>query len=282
MANTTEIAKVEQSMTDREDTVVSTPGLLRYYHKYENGILGLTAVIIFLILWELIVYFGLVKPLLISSPTRIAIAAQWLFTHGFLEDIRISATEFVVGYAIAVLFGIPLGILLGWYRRLNATFDPFVSALYATPRVALLPLLILWLGIGVKSKMAVVFLGAFFPVLVNTLAGVKTIDEGLLKCARSFGASDRQIFGTLALPSAVPFVITGMRLGAGRGLVGVVVGELVAATGGVGYMMSIAGATFQTDKVFVGIILLALSGYLLVELLKRLEARFESWRPEHG
>lgn len=280
MANTTEIVKVEPGTVEAETTVAAEPLLLSLYRKYENGILGLVSVIIFLLLWELVVALGLIKPLLISSPTRIVVAAQWLFGHDFLDDIRISATEFVVGYAMAVAFGIPLGILLGWYRRLNATFDPFVSALYATPRVALLPLLILWLGIGVKSKMAVVFLGAFFPVLVNTLSGVKTIDEGLLKCARSFGANDRQIFTTLALPSAVPFVITGMRLGAGRGLVGVVVGELVAATGGVGYMMSIAGATFQTDKVFVGIILLALSGYLLVELLKRLEARFDSWRPE--
>lgn len=280
MANTTEIVKVEPGTVEAETTAAAEPLLWSFYRKYENGILGLVSVIIFLLLWELVVALGLIKPLLISSPTRIVVAAQWLFGHDFLDDIRISATEFVVGYAMAVAFGIPLGILLGWYRRLNATFDPFVSALYATPRVALLPLLILWLGIGVKSKMAVVFLGAFFPVLVNTLSGVKTIDEGLLKCARSFGANDRQIFTTLALPSAVPFVITGMRLGAGRGLVGVVVGELVAATGGVGYMMSIAGATFQTDKVFVGIILLALSGYLLVELLKRLEARFDSWRPE--
>jgi len=281
MANATKDAQIgreQDGTTDQRET----PSALRlFYLRFENGILGLIAVIIFLSVWELIVNFEIVKPLLISSPSRIVVAAQWLFTHGFMDDIKISATEFIVGYAVAIGIGIPLGILFGWYRRLNAVFDPFVSALYATPRVALLPLLILWLGIGIKSKMAVVFLGAFFPVLVNTLAGVRTIDEQLLKCARSFAATDRQIFATLALPSSIPFVITGMRLGAGRGLVGVVVGELVAATGGVGYMMSIAGATFQTDKVFVGIILLAVSGYMLVEFLKRLERRFETWRPEH-
>lgn len=263
-----------------EEEIASRSKLLDFYQVYENGILGLTAMIVFLLIWEIVSRTGLIKPLLISSPTRIVEAGIWLFTHGFIEDIQVSATEFVVGYGVAIAIGIPLGILFGWYRRLNATFDPFVSALYATPRVALLPLLILWLGIGVESKMAVVFLGAFFPVLVNTLAGVRTIDEGLLKCARSFAANDRQIFTTLALPSSIPFIITGMRLGAGRGLVGVVVGELVAATKGVGYMMSIAGATFQTDKVFVGIILLASSGYVLVELLKRLERQFEAWRPE--
>ncbi|MFQ5855958.1 MAG: ABC transporter permease [Anaerolineae bacterium] len=282
MTDMTKTVDVEGRAGEAEAPGRVLPRLPTFYRNYENAILAVVTVTVFLIVWELVPRLGLVKPLLVSSPTRIVKAAQWLFAHGFMDDIRVSAIEFVVGYALAVLSGIPLGILLGWYRRVNAMFDPFVSALYATPRVALLPLLILWLGIGVESKMAVVFLGAFFPVLVNTLAGVRTIDEMLLKCARSFGANDRQIFITLALPSSVPFVITGMRLGAGRGLVGVVVGELVAATAGVGYMMSIAGATFQTDKVFVGIILLAGSGYVLVEILKRLEARFESWRPERG
>lgn len=282
MTKITESMAVEEGRSGSVGRVFGPAKLLDLYRNYENGILGAVSVLIFLVIWELVANLGLVKPLLISSPTRILSAAQWLFAHGFINDIRISATEFAVGYAIAIIIGIPLGILFGWYRRLNAVFDPFVSALYATPRVALLPLLILWLGIGLESKMAVVFLGAFFPVLVNTLAGVRTIDEQLLKCAQSFGATDRQIFTTLALPSAIPFVITGMRLGAGRGLVGVVVGELVAATRGVGYVMSIAGATFQTDKVFVGIILLAVSGYLMVELLKRIETRFESWRPERG
>ena len=282
MEKTSKPIQIEQGVSGAKTPAYQPPKLLTLYRNYENGILGAISVLIFLAIWELVVTFGWAKPLLVSSPTRIFTAAQWLFAHGFLEDIRISATEFFVGYAVAVGVGIPLGILLGWYRRLYATFDPFVSALYATPRVALLPLLILWLGIGLESKMAVVFLGAFFPVLVNTLAGVRTIDEQLLKCARCFGATDRQIFTTLALPSSIPFVVTGMRLGAGRGLVGVVVGELVAATGGVGYVMSTAGATFQTDKVFVGIILLATSGYVMVELLKRIERRFDYWRPERG
>ncbi len=256
--------------------------LIPFFRKHENTILALGSLAIFLTLWELIPNLGLVKPLFTSSPTRIFRAAQWLFAHGLWHDIRVSAIEFIAGFSLAAITGIILGILLGWYRRLRAMCDPFVSALYATPRVALLPLLILWLGIGMKSKVAVVFLGAIFPILVNVMTGIRTIDETLLKCARSFGATDQQIFITLALPSSVPFLIAGMRLAVGRGLVGVVVGELVASTAGIGHMMSIAGATFQTDKVFVGIILLAGSGYILTEGLKRLEARFEMWRPEHN
>ena len=138
--------------------------------------------------------------------------------------------------------------------------------------------MILWLGIGIKSKIAVVFLGAIFPILVNIISGMSTIDKTLLKCARAFGATDRQIFTTLALPSSIPFLIAGMRLAVGRGLVGVVVGELVASTAGIGHMMSIAGATFQTDKVFVGIFILSGSGVLMTELLKRVERYVARWR----
>jgi NitT/TauT family transport system permease protein len=157
-------------------------------------------------------------------------------------------------------------------------FDPFISALYATPRIALLPIIILWLGIGLESKAAIVFLGAFFPITINVIAGMRTLDDGLLRCAYAFGANERSIFTTISLPSTLPFIIAGLRIGVGRGLVGVVVGELVASTAGIGHMMAVAGATFQTDKVYVGIILLALSGYTLTALLKRLETRFESWR----
>lgn len=139
-------------------------------------------------------------------------------------------------------------------------------------------MLILWLGIGIKSKIAVVFLGCIFPILVNTITAMKTLDPLLLKCAKSFGANDYQIFTTIAIPSSLPLIISGMRLAVGRGLVGVVVGELVASTAGVGHMMSIAGATFQTDKLFVGIVFLSASGYLMTELLKQLEKKFDNWR----
>ena len=158
-------------------------------------------------------------------------------------------------------------------------FEPFVTSLYSVPRVALLPLIILWLGIGIESKVAVVFLGAVFPVIVNVMTGMRTVDEALVKCARAFGADNRQVLWTVALPGSVPFMVAGTRLGAGRGLVGIVVGELVASQAGIGHMMSRAGATFQTDKVFVGVILLAAFGLLLSKSLGALEARVDAWRP---
>ncbi len=249
-----------------------------FYRRFESDILALSAILFFLILWEVLPSMGLFNPFFTSSPSRIWTAAQWLFAHGLWNDILVSLGEFAAGLGLALALSLPIGLLLGWYRRLNAMFDPIVTMFNAMPRVALLPLIILWLGIGMESKVAAVFLGAFFPLVVNVMAGVRTVDETLLKCARSFGASDRQVFLTLALPSAVPFLVAGMRLAFGRGLVGVVVGEMLASTAGVGHMMSLASSTFQTDKMFVGLILLAGFGYLLTEVLKRLEKRFDTWR----
>ena len=140
--------------------------------------------------------------------------------------------EFFSGFALAIVVGVPLGILMGWYSRVNAMLEPFVSALYATPRIALLPLVVIWFGIGIASKVAIVFLGAIFPILVNTITGVRTIEADFIKVARSFGASDRQMFLTVVLPSAVPMLLTGLRLGLGHALVGIVVGEMYGATAG--------------------------------------------------
>jgi NitT/TauT family transport system permease protein len=256
------------------------PRLQEFYLKNERSIIGTSAVLIFLVLWEAFTRSGAISPILLSSPMAVARAGAAMIASGEIwNDLWVSGVEFFVGFGLSVLLGIPLGLAVGWYRRLYFAVDPFLSALYATPRVALLPLIIIWLGIGIWSKVAIVFLGAFFPICVNTLAGVKTSDARLLRVSRSFGASELQIFKSIVLPSSVPFILTGLRLGVGRALIGVVVGELYAATAGVGFMITVA---FQTDKVFVGIMILALFGVLCVELLTRLERRFETWRPKVG
>lgn len=264
-----------------EDAAAPTGSLAvwrHFYRRYRSALLGGGTMVIFLILWELAPALGLVKPLFTSSPSRIVVAGQWLFANGFWYDIWVSFSEFVLGFGLAVAVGAPLGVILGWFPTLRAMFEPFVISLYSVPRVALLPLIILWLGIGIESKVAVVFLGAVFPIIVNGMSGMRTVDETLVKCARAFGASDRQVLWTVALPGSVPFLIAGMRLGAGRGLVGIVVGELVASQAGIGHMMARAGATFQTDKVFVGVILLAAFGLLLSKGLEALEKRVDAWR----
>ena len=272
--------------------VAEASKLYKFYLLQEKKILGIGAVLVFLAMWEFMggawsVYnpipFLRVNPMFMSAPSHIWKAAVGLFTSGEIyNDLYISGIEFAWGYFLSVIFAVPFGIMCGWYRRMAYIFDPFINAMNATPRVALLPLVIIWLGIGVLSKVGIIFLGAVFPILINTRDGVKTTPHTLLNAAKSFGASEWQIFKSVVLPSTLPFILTGLRLGVGRALIGVMVGELYAATAGIGFMITVAGATFQTDKVFVGILIFATTGMIAMELLTRLESRFDKWRVKVG
>lgn len=264
--------------------VAEASKLYKFYLNQEKKILGTVAVVVFLLVWELMGgVFQVVNPMFMSAPSLIAKAAVQLFESGEIwNDLRVSGLEFFWGYILSVIVAVPFGIAVGWYKRMSYIFDPFINAMNATPRVALLPLVIIWLGIGIISKVGIIFLGAVFPILINTRDGVKTTPYNLLTAARSFGASQWQIFRSVVLPSTVPFILTGLRLGVGRALIGVMVGELYAATAGIGFMITVAGATFQTDKVFVGVLIFATSGMIAMELLTKLEARFSKWRPKVG
>ena len=222
----------------------------KFYLKQEKKILGGVAVGVFLLVWELTGnVFQLINPMFMSAPSLIFKAGFEMFRTGEIyHDLYVSGIEFLGGYFLAAAVAIPFGIILGWYKRASYVFDPFVNAMNATPRVALLPLVIIWLGIGILSKVGIIFLGAVFSILINTRDGVKTTPANLLNAARSFGASEWMIFKTVVLPSTVPFILTGLRLAVGRALVGVLVGELYAATAGIGFMITVAGATFQTTR----------------------------------
>jgi NitT/TauT family transport system permease protein len=264
--------------------VAEASAAYKFYLNNEKFILGTTAVVIFMLTWETIGnWAALINPMFMSAPSLIGKAAWQLFTSGEIyNDLYVSGIEFFWGYILSIIVAIPFGIAIGWYKKFAYICDPFVNAMNATPRVALLPLVIIWLGIGILSKVGIIFLGAVFPILINTRDGVKTTPINLLTAARSFGASEWQIFKSVVLPSTVPFIITGLRLGVGRALIGVMVGELYAATAGIGFMITVAGATFQTDKVFVGVAIFAISGMALTELINRYENRFNKWRPKVG
>jgi NitT/TauT family transport system permease protein len=252
------------------------------WRRSENFLLGTGAVILFLAFWEVSVLAGWANPLFTSSPSRIFAAGFEMFADGSIfPDLAVSGEEFALGYGLAVIVGVPFGILMGWYSRLNAVLDPFVNALYATPRIALMPLIIIWFGVDLSAKIAIIFLSTVFPILVNTMTGVRTMERDFVKVARSFGASDGQLFLTVALPSSVPNLLTGLRLGLGHALIGIVVGEMYGASAGIGFMMQSAGATFQTDKVMVGIIIIAAAGMAMTQILKMIEKRFDAWRPDH-
>jgi NitT/TauT family transport system permease protein len=265
-------------------SVAEASSWYKFYLKQEKKILGGLAVGLFLVVWELAGnIFQWVNPMFMSAPSLIFKAGYEMFRSGEIyNDLYVSGIEFLGGYFLAAAVAIPFGILVGWYKRASYVFDPFINAMNATPRVALLPLVIIWLGIGILSKVGIIFLGAVFSILINTRDGVKTTPMNLLTAARSFGASEWMVFKTVVLPSTVPFILTGLRLAVGRALVGVLVGELYAATAGIGFMITVAGATFQTDKVFVGVLIFALSGMIGMELLTKVERRFDKWRPQVG
>jgi ABC-type nitrate/sulfonate/bicarbonate transport system permease component len=255
--------------------------LARLYLDHERLAIGGGTLFAFLLLWEAFGRSGLVDPLFISSPTRV-VQAGWALVHDrdFWDDLAVSGTEFILGYGTAVAIAVPLGLAIGLSKRLQYIFSPFVDTLNAVPRVTLLPLIIIWFGIGIWSKVVVVFLGAVIPILINTQSGVKTSEARFIRVARSFSASRIKIFSSIVLPGTVPFIFTGLKYGAGRALLGVVVGELYAATAGLGHMIADAGNTFQTDVVFFGVLIFMATGLAVVALLDRFEQHFEKWRPD--
>lgn len=236
---------------------------------------------VFLGIWQAFWSAGKISPLFMSGPSAI-LARFWDgLRHGnLLDDLAYSGKNFAAGFALAAVTGIVGGVLVGWYRKVEMLLGPFLNGFYAAPRIAMAPLIIIWFGIGMWSKVFIVFIFAFFPILVNTMGGMKAIDRDLLRAARAFCASDWQIFTTVAIPGSVPFILAGLRQGVALGLIGVVVGEMLGASQGIGFMVAYGGQTFQTDTLFVGVLIISFAGIALSALTGSLEDRFSRWRPE--
>lgn len=252
-----------------------------FYRRHEAAILGGFSILSVLVVWEAAWQAKLISPLFFSGPSAIAKQAVYTWTQGNLKnDLIYSGTNFALGFVAAAIAGVAVGIIVGWYKTIRLLADPLLNALYATPRVAMIPLILIWFGIGMWSKVFIVFISAFFPVLVNTVGGMRAIDRDLLRAARAFCASDWQIFKTVAIPGAVPFILTGIRQGVALGLIGVVVGEMFGGSQGVGFMVAYGGNNLATDTLFVGVSIIAAAGVVLTWIAERLERRFSRWRPE--
>jgi NitT/TauT family transport system permease protein len=244
-----------------------------------NAAISTVSVVLFLAIWQLAASAGWVNPLFTSSPVGVVEALVRLIQDGELSQHLVASGKlFGLGFLLSVVFALPAGILLGWYGRLSAVFDPFLQTLYVAPRIALIPVIFTWFGVGLRSQVVIVFITAFFPLLINTVAGVRAIDPALLRVARSFMARDRTIFWTLALPSALPFIISGLRLSMGMALIGVVVAEFFTGNVGLGALITTAGLSLQTDVAFVGVLVVTAFALLLNALLSRLEARVSAWK----
>jgi NitT/TauT family transport system permease protein len=243
---------------------------------------GLASFIIAVLLWEFVARFVVNNPLFFTSLTDVAARGIVLWESGELADhIWVSFVEFAGGYVLAAVFGILGGIGMAASKTARGFFDPWVSMLYATPILALGPLFILWMGIGVESKIAVIFLVAVFPILINTLVGLTTTDRLLLDVARSLGATPWQLYLKVRMPTALPYIIAGLRLSVARALVGVVVAELFGSRAGLGFLIIQSAQSFDTAAVFVGVIILAIAGVGSVAALKWVEQKMAPWRFEN-
>jgi ABC-type nitrate/sulfonate/bicarbonate transport system permease component len=247
----------------------------------ERVVFGAVGFVGISMIWELASNTGLFRKSLLSTPTLIWKAATTDFGNGTIwPHITTSLTEFGLGFVLALAIGIPLGLLIGMFRRVDFFASVLLSGIYATPKVAIVPLIILVAGIGLEAKLIVVFLLTIFAVVVSTVAGVHSVAEKHLDITRSFGASRWLVFRSVVLPSTFPFILTGVRIGAGRALVGVVTAEFLAANEGIGYYISLYGTFLDTSRVMLGIVLLGTFGIAIGELVRLIERRFEMWRPE--
>lgn len=251
----------------------------RFYRQHQVKLRGLTTLLVVAVAWEIAARTVITNKLAFAPLTTVWSAFVELVADGSLwKHSQVSLLEFGLGFGLAVLVGVIGGMALGASQVLRNYLDPFISLLYSTPFVALSPLFIVWFGIGLASKVAVVFLYAVFPILINTSTGITATDKNLLEVGRSFCASRMQVFTRILFHAALPYIVAGLRLGVARGVVAVVVAELFGASAGLGFLILESGQTFNTPTLLAVVILLAGSGLALVELFKALERKLASWR----
>ena len=230
-------------------------------------------------LWEAVARFVVHNNAFLAPPSLVAVRAwQMLLDGSLLFNGWVSLQELLIGFVLGVVGGVAVGAAMVQWRAVNDSLELWIAALYAAPMVALAPILIIWFGVGTASKVAVVFIMVIFPIIINTQAGLESVDRRLLLVARSFCSSRWKTFVTVSLPSAAPFIVAGMRQGVGKGLIGVVVGELFGAKAGLGNIITTASSVFDMPTLFVAVVTLAIAGVSLTAVLRMFEVRLSAWR----
>jgi NitT/TauT family transport system permease protein len=228
--------------------------------------------------WQIGAATGLLDPLFASSPLEVVRAAFTLIpSRDFSAHFLSTAQCLFLGLLIALVGGVLFGLPLGWFPTLHATFEPVVAAVYGVPYIAFLPVIIMWTGIGMTSRVIIVVWSAVFPLLINTIQGAREVDANYLRVGRSFSASNLQMFLTIALPSSVPYILAGLRTSIGRAIVGVVVAEFFMSSRGLGYFINLKANSLEMAPAFVAVLVLALLGIVLVSLVTYIENRFCNW-----
>ncbi len=268
-------------MTSASDEQLINELGLRRRHRWSlydhPNLIRAASILFFLVVWE--IYGRETDPILFTYPTAVVEAFFKLLATGeLLRQAAVSLGALAAGFGLSLVLGVGLGLAMGRSRLAEAIFEPHVNALYATPQVALTPLLMMWLGLGFAVKVAVVFLFAFFPILINTASGAKNVSASIVEVGRAYQASHRQIMFKIVFPAALPFIMAGVRIAVGRGLVGMIVAELFTAITGLGAMLSLYGNIFETAKMFVVIIVLAGLGIGLIHATQMLERKMARWK----
>jgi ABC-type nitrate/sulfonate/bicarbonate transport system permease component len=245
--------------------------------RYRNHLLRIASFVTVMVAWELL--GRQVAPLFMSYPTAIAAAAVTMTADGELIRALLESLEtLLLAFAISALLGTAIGLAIGRYRTVEAVTDWLVNALYATPLVAVIPLVILWLGLGFSAKLFIVILLAIFPILINTASGVRNVSESLIDVGTAFAATEREIFTKIILPAALPYMMTGLRLGIGRAIIGMVVAEFFTAITGLGALIVKYGNQYDTASMFVPILVLMGLGILLTAAVRHAEIRIAPWK----
>lgn len=258
--------------------------LVNFYLEREHYLLGSGLILLLLLGWEAIPHvFSMPRglSLFFTTPAQVVKAFFELISENQLQHhFYVSSVEFLLGLGLAIIVGLPLGLIAGRWRVIDDMIDPFITVLNATPRLIFLPLFIIWFGIGMWSKVMIVFIGALFPLLINTYEGVKNVDRVLVNVVRSFGAGEWQIMKTVVLPNSIPYIVVGLRLAIGRAILGVVVGEFFGASEGLGFMIASAATNYKVDVVFVGVAIFMGLSLVLTLSVKKIENNLNRWRPE--
>ena len=242
----------------------------------QNFGIRMVSLAIFLGIWQIGAMN--VDPVLFTSPWKVAVAAVGMIASGELwAGLWPSLLVLVMGLTLAIIFGTLLGLALARFHILDVGLTVYITFLYSIPSVALVPLIVLWAGYETTAKVIILFLFAFFPMVINTYQGVKSVDLKLLEVGRAFRCSERQLWTNIVLPGALPFIVTGIRLAVGRGMIGMVLADLYTAISGIGYLIVRSAATFQVDKMFVPIVTLGLLGVTLTALLRMVEKVVAPW-----
>ena len=247
--------------------------------RYRNLLLGALAVAIFFAAWQAIFLIVPFNPLFISKPSLIFEGFVDLFDSGDLaSDLAVSAVPFAYGFVAAILVGVPLGIVMGWRPRVGYALDPLMTVFYASPLVALSPLVVIFFGVGVPGKAVIIFFLSVFPFIFNACAGVRSVDRLLINVVRSLGGGEWDLYRKVIFPSVLPYIVAASRIAVGRALIGVLVGEFFAASEGIGYAISRFGDIFALDRMFACILTVMVIALVLTEGIRWAERAAFPWR----